>query len=122
MNDKYHVPSRVRNITDMERIADRLYAGGVADSVRMQLEDSEQLDVNKCREVLWKCVNQIYKMLEQSFCLEQKLEASHTSLGAERRMSLELRVENKRLTEENAQLEKTNRNLKREIEKLMSNG
>lgn len=122
MNEKYYVPSRVRDITDLERIGDRIFAGGVADSVKLQLESNEHLDVNKSREVLWKCVNQIYKMLEQSFCLEQKLEASHTSLGAERRMSLELRVENKRLTEENAQFEKANRNLKRELEKLMSNG
>lgn len=119
---QYNVPSRVRDITDLERMADRVHAGGVAQSIAAQLEMDKDIDIDMAKEALDKCVTQIYKLLEQSFCLEQKLEAAYVSLGAEKRMCLDLRVENKLLVQENAELQKTNRTLKRELQNLMSNG
>ena len=116
---KHYVPSRVRDLSDLERLADRSTAGAIMHSVEMQLEMNEPLDVAACRKVLYKCTGQIAIMLEQAFCLEQKLEGGHSALCAERRINLELQIENRKLKERNAELAKENRNIRRSLEEYM---
>jgi len=115
------VPYRVREIADLERMASRLHAGGVADTIAYQLDEDLLLDT-RCGIALRKAVDQIHILLEQSYFLEQKLDAMDSALNAEKRLSLELRVEKQKYLENNARLQKENRNLKREIDKMMSNG
>jgi|DEB0MinimDraft_6_1074348.scaffolds.fasta_scaffold01254_14 hypothetical protein len=115
------IPYRVEKIDDVVRMADRLHAGGVADTIELQLE--EPLPIHpQTRKALRKSVDQIWRLLHQAYCLEQMLDAVDASLKHEKKLNLDLRVENRTLIESNAKLQKENRTLKAEINKLMSNG
>lgn len=109
-------------ISSLQRVADRLHAGGVAETIDYQLEQDVIIDVPRSREALVAMHQELTKMIAQSLYLEQVLESTEIILGQEKRLMLELRVENKGLVAENANLHKENRRLKREIDKLMSNG
>ena len=113
---------RVRTLSDAMRIADRIHAGGVIETIRLQLDEEVLIDVPRSREALNLVIDNLAVLLEQCYCLEQKLEASQTSLGEEKRLALELRLDNRDLVRRNADLEKTNRRLKKEIEKHVHDG
>ena len=106
----------------LERIAQRVESGGRADGIAAQLEMKKMLDVAQCRKALWQMVKQVRKLIEQCLYLEQTMESVGISLQAEKKINLELRVQNHRLSKEAADLEKENRQLKKEIEKMISDG
>lgn len=120
MNANKFIPYRVREISDLERLADRMHAYGIAESLEAQLEMTTELDQDKCRHVVLKVCGELYKMLEQATCLEQKMDAMQTSLDTERKHSLDREVSNRDLKSRNATLAKENRNLKRSLDKMMS--
>lgn len=111
---KEHPPQDV-----LTRIADRMEVGGVCESLLAQLELDEPLtkDEEQMRSVLLKAAKSIVKIMEQSLSLEQELAVSMRSLGEEKRINLDLKVINRKLTERNAEVSKENRNLKQEISK-----
>ena len=113
---------RVRTLSDATRIADRIHAGGVIETIRFQLDEEVLIDVPRSREALKVMMDNLVVILEQCYCLEQKFEASQTSLGEEKRLSLELKLENRDLVRKNAELEKTNRRLRKEIDKHAQDG
>lgn len=113
---------RVRTLSDATRIADRIRAGGVAESIRIQLEKEVLIDVPRSREALNVMLDNLDKLIEQCYSLEQRYEASQTSLSEEKRLSLDLRMDNRDLMRKNAELEKANRNLKKEIDKYAQDG
>ena len=47
------------------------------------------------------------------------MEGGHSALCAERRINLELQIENRKLKERNAELAKENRNIRRTLEEYM---
>ena len=113
---------RVRTLSDATRIADRIHAGGIVETIQFQLEEDVIIDVPRSREALKVMMDNLATILEQCYCLEQKFEASQTSLREEKRLSLELRVENRDLVRNNADLEKVNRRLKKGIDKHAQHG
>jgi len=119
MNASKFIPYRVRDISDLERLADRMHAYGIAESLEAQLEMTTELDQEKCRTVVIKVCGELYKMLEQATCLEQKMDAMQTSLNTERAHSLKHEVELRDVKERNVKLAKENRNLKHSLEEMM---
>lgn len=113
---------RLPTLDSLERIAQRMESGGKSDAIAAQLEMNKPLDTRQSRKALWQMVQQVRRLIEQCLYLEQTLESVGISLNAEKKMNLELRVQNHRLTREVAEVEKQNRNLKREIEKLVKYG
>ena len=99
-------------------MADRMRVGGTIESVQAQLELDVPLSEEKCIEVLGKLIENTSVILEQTFCLEQKLEAACASLAAEKRLSLDLQVENRDVKDRNVELAKQNRQLKGNIQEF----
>ena len=106
----------------LERIAQRVESGGHADAIAAQLEMNKLVDVRQSRKALWQMVKQVRRLIEQCLYLEQTMESVGMSLQAEKKMNLELRVQNHRLSKEAADLEKENRQIKKEIQKIVSYG
>lgn len=113
---------RVTRLTDLQMWADRVRASGVAESIELQLEMDVIIDVPRSREALVRINEELRSVLHQVYYLDQLLESTEIILREEKRMNLELKVENRKVVEENAELAKVNRRLKQEIDKLMSNG
>jgi hypothetical protein len=102
--------------------ADRVRASGVCESIDIQLEMDVIIDVPRSREALVRINNELRCVLHQVYYLDQVLESTEIILREEKRLNLELKVENRRVLEENADLTKVNRRLKQEIDKLVRNG
>lgn len=102
--------------------ADRIHAMGVAESIDLQLQMEVLIDVPRSREALVTMKEQLFKMASQVYHYQEMYESALISLKQEKAVNLDLKVDNKGLLEENAYLAKENRRLKKEIDKLMSNG
>lgn len=103
----------------LERMAVRIQAGGVAQSVMVQIEMDEPLDLQACKNTLEVCCDEISNLLNQCEDLEVGIKTLSTCLHADRKVSLELECKNRELTRRNAELSKENRSLKSSIEELM---
>lgn len=115
MSHKRPIPYRTRDISDLERMSDRSYAHGMALSIDAQLETGETPDPKLCLVAAQNMRDQLYKILDQCFFLEQQLDAYKSSINAERSLNLKITIENRTLTERNASMAKENRNLKNNI-------
>ena len=110
------------NIDMLKRIADRVEAGGVCETLQYQLDQDVIINVPRSREALSNTLVHLRRMLAQSHLLERELEASAVSLRQEKKVSLDIKLENTKLLSDNAELAKQNRILKKQIDKLVSNG
>lgn len=113
---------RVTKLSDLEMWADRVHAMGMVESIECQLEEEVLISVPRSREALVNITNQLKKVMHQCYYLDQVLESTEIMLREEKRLNLDLKIENRKCLEENAELSKTNRRLKQEIDKLVSNG
>jgi hypothetical protein len=113
---------RVTRLSDLEMWADRVRAMGMVESIEMQLEEDVLISVPRSREALVNITTQLKKVMHQCYYLDQLLESTEIILREEKRLNLDLKVENHKYLEENAELSKTNRRLKQEIDKLVRDG
>ena len=113
---------RIARLTDLEMWADRIHAMGVAESIELQLEMDVLISVARSREALTNMNSQLKKVLHQVYYLDQLLTDTEVSYRNERKINLELQMDNRRLLEENACLAREIRQVKGELNKLMSNG
>lgn len=100
----------------LQRIADRMEGGGIAESILAQLELSEPLDPKTFAEVMLKTCNHMLVLIDQCIQLERDMSITHTSLAHEKKLNLDLRLENRKLLERNAEYAKEVRTLKGSIE------
>ena len=111
----------VADKSNLERIADRMEAGGVAESVLAQLDTEMPLDAEKLRPVMGKSAEMILLILDPSLSLERMVSVTERSLFAEKKLNLDLKVTNRHLVERNAEMAKEIRTLKGNISKWMDN-
>lgn len=109
------IPYRTADISDLERMADRSQAHGMAMSIDAQLEMGETPDPKLCLKAATNMRDQLYRILDQCFFLEQQLDAYKSSINAERSLNLKVSMDNKELTERNASMAKQIRSLKNSI-------
>lgn len=102
--------------------ADRIHAMGMVESIEMQLEQDVLISVPRSREALVNITTQLRKVMHQCHYLDRGLGVYEIMLREEKRLNLDLKLENRKYLIENAELSKTNRNLKREIDNLVQNG
>lgn len=107
------------HMSALERLSVRIQAGGVAQSILVQLELGEPIDLDYCKKTLETCVDEIMALLNQCEDLETGVKTLNTCLTADKRVSLDVQVKNRELTQRNAELAKENRQLKVSIEDLM---
>ena len=105
-------------MSHLERIAERQEAGGIAESILAQLALNEPIDHEKAIKMLHKVSEQVVFMLDQALCLEQGISTYQVSLNSEKRINLDMKIEIRKLQEENAKLSKENRHLKGNIEEF----
>ena len=113
---------RVTKLSGLEMWADRIRAMGMVECVEMQLEEDVLISVPRSREALVNLTTQLKKVMHQCYYLDQVLESTEIMLREEKRLNLDLKLENRKFLAENAELSKMNRNLKKEIDKLVRNG
>lgn len=106
----------------MRRYADRLEAGGIADFVETHLEMGRVFNRDESSRAMLKLVDMVRRLINQSVMLQHDVESVAHSLMAEKRMNVLLEVDKQQLQASNAALEKQNRNLKAEIDKLVRHG
>jgi len=107
-------------MSHLERIADRQEAGGIAESILTQLDLEEPIDHEKAVEMLQKVSQQVVYMIDQALYLEQGISTYQACLNSEKRVNLDMKIEMRKLQEENAKLSKENRNLKGNIEEFFA--
>ena len=103
----------------LERLVVRIQAGGAAQSIMVQLELDEPLNLESCKNTLEVCCGEITALLNQCEDLELGVKTLNTCLTADKRVSVELECKNRELTRRNAELSKENRSLKASIAELM---
>ena len=113
---------RVSKLSDLEMWADRIHAMGIVESIEMQLEEDVLISVPRSREALVNITTQLRKVMHQCYYLDQVLESTEIMLREEKRLNLDLKLENRKYLTENAELSRINRNLKKEIDNLARNG
>ena len=113
---------RMTEQSRLGRMSERLQAGGVMESIDAQLNMGKVVDTAMCKKAMRRMCKELQTLLGQCMSLEQIAESVALSLTAEKRMNLDLRVENKTLKEQNAELEKANRNLKISIDNQIRHG
>jgi hypothetical protein len=107
-------------MSHLERIADRQEAGGIAESILAQLDLGEPIDHENAVEMLRKVSEQVVHMLDQALYLEQGISTYQACLNSEKRVNLDIKLEMRKLQEENASLSKENRHLKGNIEEFFA--
>ena len=100
----------------LERIADRMEAAGTAEALLAQLELEEPLDRETFAAVMLKTCNHMLGIIDQCIQLERECAIASSSLSHEKKLNLDLRMNNRQLTERNAAFAKEVRNLKGSIE------
>ena len=105
-------------MSHLERIAERQEAGGIAESILAQLALQEPIDHDKAIEMLNKVSEQVVFMIDQALYLERGISTYQACLNSEKRVNLDMKIEMRKLQEENAKLSKENRHLKGNIEEF----
>lgn len=102
----------------LTRSALRISVFGNASALQAQLEYRDDLPV-AVMDIVKNCSDSMLDMCMQSFYLEDELGAKQHAYVAERRVTLDLQIENRSLQTKCAEQAKEIRNLKRSIDQMM---
>ena len=113
---KKYIPT---HMSALERLTDRIQAGGSAQSVLTQLELGDKISEPLSRNVMVKLCDEITVLLNQCEDLELGIKCFLTNLQSTQELLIKAKIDLRDKTERMAELSKENRNLKSSIEKLM---
>lgn len=106
-----------REVDWLTRCGDRTHVMATVQTLEMQIPDLQAPD--KVKKVLNRCCTEMWRILEQAYYLDEELTSTNASLREEKKLNLQLTMENKQLQTKCAEQAKEIRTLKQNIQQLM---